>query len=141
MAASTAIIGTLASISGAGITGDILSFNGPNMSRPEIDMTHMASPTVGATDRWREKIPGSFADGGQVSVSVAFAPGSGFPSLGGQPSEYVITWRNPDGTTVGTCTFDGFVANFSFTNNLEERVTADITVEVTGVPVFAAGGA
>jgi len=132
---ATAILGTLATISGGGIAGDILSFNGPNLSRAVIDMTHLNSPETssGSGVYYKEKKPGSFADGGQVSVTVAINAKT-TPTLGGAATEFTITWSNGE-----TVVFDGFVSAFSISNPLEDRVTADITIEVTGIPDFGQG--
>jgi len=122
MPAAIAILGTKASISfQSGFFAEILDFTGPSLSRAVIDVTHL-----GSTD-WREKLPGSFVDGGQLSVNMAYIPDGTLPPILEDPESITITFSNNT-----TWVFTGFMTGFNISNPLEDRLTAAVTIEVAG---------
>jgi len=101
---------------------EILEVNGPNASRISIPTSHMGT-TVAHTFT-----PGDLVDWGEVSVSVAFRPGTR-PPIGSNPETITITY--PD-SGAATWAFSGFMTGFSPKGPLEDRMTADCTIKCTG---------
>ena len=95
------------------------------------------------TARARAFLPG-MRDSGEVTFDIAYDPdaathaatGSGLVALqlGSTVSSWVLTF--PD-TTPATVTFSGFITGFMLKEPMDDLMTADVTVKISGVPVWA----
>lgn len=103
----------------------ILDIAAPNESRPDVDTTHLNSTA-------RTSMPGDLVDPGTMTLEVAFNPDSAVPI--NQPAENItITWDLRSGdSTASSWQFTGYVTESSPAVPLEERMTATITIRVTG---------
>ena len=105
---------------------NVFNISGPGMSRETIETTTYDS--VG----WRDKI-GGIRDGGTVTFSMNFTRAAYLILKGDfesdDPRQYRIVLPDTDGTTI---TFSGLVTEIPLTVPETDRITADITVEITG---------
>jgi hypothetical protein len=107
---------------------------GPGISTTVIDASTRDS-------RAKAFLPGMY-DGGEITFDIAYDPDTATHGatgivalqLAGTVSSWVVTF--PD-TTPATCTFSGFVTGFSVKAPMDDLLSADVTVKVSGVPVWA----
>ena len=121
---------------GATAFAGVRDIAGPGMSTNAIDASTRDS-------RARKFVPGMY-DAGEVAFDIAYDPdaathaatGSGLVALqlGSTVSSWVLTF--PD-TTPATCTFSGFITGFMLKEPMDDLMTADVTVKISGVPVWA----
>ena len=121
---------------------EVRDVNGPNMTQDTPDASHMLSP-----GRFREFISG-MKDGGEGSATLAYVPGGAtLASLvgdfnGKEAVEYRILF--PDGTNSTPTNlvydtawrFDGIINNLSPAMPLDDSMTLDVTIKVTGKPTL-----
>jgi len=118
---------TESSGSGFAALAEVNSIVGPNKTRTTIDVTSLDS--VGG---YREFIP-SFRDGGEITLGMNFTPDT--YDLVNEDFEdedkrqYQIVLGNVAATTFE---FWAYVTNLSSAVPLDDKVTADVTVKVTG---------
>lgn len=118
--------------------GQILSITGPNISITSVETTHL-----GSTNAAKEFIPG-FADGGTISVRMNFVKGNTTTLYGYyRTMKGIMIMFNDSSDAVTTTgsrwTFDGFFTEFNNEVPADDRITADVTVKVTGKPAYTAG--
>lgn len=120
--------GTQIAFGTSGFAPYILDVNPPSMSRDPVDTTHMQT-TGGKTFR-----PGDLYDGGQVTFQIGFDPSMSPPMLAAeQPEQITITFPTPSGMSSGaTWVFSAFMVEFSPAVPLEDKMTASVTLKVTG---------
>ena len=126
--ASTSYVAVDVAVTLGSFDGYLDNVSVSGVSADMVDVTKQTS----ASD-WREKMSG-LKDGGQVVLSVHYDPDSADPpAVGDAATALVIDWG-------GTKTFSAsvLVQNISITANLGEKITSDITVEVTGAVNFGA---
>ncbi|WP_224722967.1 phage tail tube protein [Paenibacillus vietnamensis] len=133
-------VGTVLQI-GANSVAGLTSIGGLELSAETIDVTTLAS-----NGGYREFI-GGFKDGGEVSVSGFFEPGDTNGQMAmytafqaGTTDAYSIIFPAGLGAT---WTFNGVVTGFSTSVDLEEAVTFEATIKVSGAPslgITASGG-
>jgi predicted secreted protein len=105
---------------------EINSIKGPDKKRNTIDVTSLDS--LGG---YREFIT-SFRDAGQVVLEMNFTR-SGFMDLNDDfESEDIVDYQInlPDGTTID---FSGYVTDLGMAVPLDDKVTASVTIKVSGV--------
>lgn len=123
-------VGTGASISfgTSGFSAYITEISGPGLTRDPVETTHLGT-TGGKTFR-----PGDLYDGGEVTLSVMHDPSITPPMTSNQQAETItITCPIPSGLTTGaTWVFSGFMTNYNPTLPLEDKMTASVTIKVTG---------
>jgi hypothetical protein len=100
--------------------GELISLNLPEFDTDDIDMTHSMS-----SGNLREFKAG-LSDGGEVEADYARAL-----AMRGVDTEFVITLE--DGST---STFDGYVKNVGGEGSVGEKISATVTIKVSGLPVF-----
>lgn len=110
-----------------GFLAEILEVTPPGAKRESIDVSHML--TVGA----RRKIPGTLFDNGQLKCKIGFDPGA-TPPIDQPASEVVVTF--PDGET---WTFQGFMVEYTPTDPMEDKMTAEVAIECDGDITIAGG--
>lgn len=116
---------------------EVQDIGGPGMETGTIDVTHQTSP--GAV---REFIAG-LMDGGEVTFSVNWLPGDAThdastgliaAQLARAIKSFKIVWAQftPD----ELCLFDGLVTRVSPTSPVDGKLSADVTIKVSGLPSF-----
>jgi hypothetical protein len=112
---------------------------GPEGQADQIEVSHRDS-------NWRKYV-GGMHDGGELTFDVVFDPdhashdptvtGSIWALLeSGERSVYRLVFPGAAGATT-TATFDAFVSNFGITSPLEDGLTADVTLKLSGPVVWA----
>lgn len=118
--------------------GQVRDIAGPSLKMDPIEVTHRGSAS------WREFVAG-LRDGGEVSFDLVYDPdlashaagaAPGLPYLLAQGTLLAFRLSFPD-TTPATLTFLGMVTGFEPKAPLADALTADVTIKVSGVPVWA----
>ncbi len=118
---------------------EVLSISPPSQSTDIIDVTHLKS-----TNRLREFIAG-FIDPGDVSLELNHVPGSAADTAI-QALEGLSTTTNfrvtfPDGTSGSvTWIFAGFLSGYEPNISPDDKMTASITIKVTGATTVSTLG-
>jgi predicted secreted protein len=126
MSKAFAGVGTVFNRNGTPLA-EINSITGPGMTRDFIDVTSLDS-----TGGYREFIAG-FRDGGTVVLNMNFTIDTwalmkdDFEDDAAVP--YSIELPDSDGTTIS---FNGLVTECPITIPTDDKVTADVTIKVTG---------
>ena len=113
---------------------EIVGIDGPGKSRETIDVT-----TLRSSDGYREHI-GDLKDGGTVSLTMNFTSATyalfeeDFES--DTPQNYAIVLPDTEQTSVE---FEGLVTELPLSAQVGDRITANITIKVTGKPVVSTG--
>lgn len=113
---------------------EVTNISGPSVSRDSIETTHHQS-----TGGFREFIPG-LKDAGEVSIDINWDPATTshadlYASLTATDNgQFRITFA---GTPASTFTFYGHVTGFDATAPIDDRLTASVTIKLSGQPVFA----
>jgi predicted secreted protein len=125
-------VGTLfqrsATINGVYATiAEVNSITGPGMSKDTIDVTSLDS-----TDGYREFIAG-FKNAGTVQLSMNFTNRSYLAMKADFDSDNVVYYRIvfPD-TAVTVISFTGLVTELPITVPTDDKVTMDVTIQITG---------
>lgn len=100
---------------------ELFELTPPGASRESIDTSHMSTESGAKTF-----IEADLVDWGEATFSIAFDPGE-MPPIYAPPETITITF--PDATTWA---FSGFVTGYEPTVPMEDKMTADLTVKVTG---------
>ena len=113
---------------------EVVNISGPSESLELIDATHMESPSS-----YREYIP-SLLDSGEVTFDVNFLPGNTNQKgvrtdmTSRTKRNFTLTWTDSAPTTY---TFSGYVTAFEPSAQIDDKLSASITIKVTG-PVSSA---
>lgn len=131
---ATRALGTKLQIGASTILG-LKSIGGVDVSAETIDTTDLET-----SDGYKTFI-GGFKDGGEVSCSGNFLPDDTtgqkafWDLLGtGAVTQFIITFPSTMGAT---WTFNGVVTGFSTNADLEDLITFDGKIKVSGAPVLA----
>jgi len=124
--ASVNAFGTVLKIAGTAVA-EVTSISAPSISRDTIETTHH-----GSVDGHREFLPG-LSDGGEVSLDINWNPADAshaaiyatFTSSANQA--YSVMFPN-----LWELTFNGMVTGFDATAPIDDRLTASVTIKVTG---------
>lgn len=115
-------LGTGTTITMSGFTANIISVDGPSMSRESVQTSHMA------TTNYHTFIPASLVDGGELTLEVEHESTTAVP-ITNSPTTVTIVW----GGTAGTSwSFTGFMTGYTPNAAIDERMTASVTVKVAG---------
>ena len=99
---------------------EVLSIDGPNLARESIETSHLC--TTGA----KTFMPGTLYDPGELTIEMAYNPATP-PPIDEPPEEFTITF--PGGTVM---TGTGFMTGFEPSIPLEDKMTASVTLKLTG---------
>ena len=110
----------------SGFLAQILDITGPDISRGDINISHF-----GTTD-WHEFIPTALADGGELSCTIGFFPGTAPPILNAK-EQVTITFTDSATTS---WVFMGFMTGYSPTGTIGDKMTADVTIKASGEVAF-----
>lgn len=128
--ASDAKIGIGTLLKRAGVTiGEVKSISGMGGTRDVVDVTHMES-----VDAFREFIPG-LGDAGEASFTINYIPTEATHAqlLSDFNNRTVAAWTVElpfPGTP--TLSFDGFVTGYPLNIPLDDVITADVTIKISG---------
>ena len=111
---------------------EINSITGPNMSRDQIDVTSLDS-----TSGYREFIAG-FRDGGELTLNMNFTRDSydDFLIAFQDDSAQAFSVALPDAGAT-TFTFNGWVTGLGMAVPLDDKVTSDVTIKISGPVTMA----
>jgi hypothetical protein len=85
------------------------------------------------TTGYQTYIPGKLVEGGTVDMEIAFDPDA-IPPIAGAAESIVVTFPIPSGGAAGAyVTFTGYMNSWSWTDPMEEKMTASITIKVDGL--------
>jgi hypothetical protein len=118
----------------SGFTADVVSLNGSDITREDIDVTHLGSTG------YMEFQPANLSDGGSIEMEIHFDPDAQPPHQA-DPETITITFPlPPGGISPATFVFTGYVNSWSWEVPLEEVMTAEVTIKVDGktLPVWTA---
>jgi predicted secreted protein len=113
---------------------EVNSIKGPGMTRDTIDVTSLDS--IGG---YREFI-GGFRDGGTLTFSMNFTRAnydlmkSDFESS--DMGNYELVLPDSDKTSIE---FEGLVTELPLTIPMDDKVTIDVTIKISGSPTVASG--
>ena len=112
---------------------NVTEIEGPEFERETIDVTAHDSP-----NGYREWL-GGLKDGGEVSLTVNYDPGDHdaiFDDLGDTVArDYKVVW--PGG--IGNWAFKAFLTGFSPSAPIDDKLSAELTLKVTGAPTITTG--
>lgn len=118
--------GTTIAFGTSGFTAEIMSVNGNDISREDIETTHMG------TTNYKTFIPGDLVDGGTLEVEFSLDPDDQ-PPVTAAAETITVTFPVPSGLSSGaTYVFSGYVNSWSFTDAKEELMTGSMTIKVDG---------
>jgi len=103
-----------------GFFAEILEVNGPDGSRESINTSHMGTLLA------HTFTPAKLVDWGSLSVNIGFESWE-TPPINSVAETVTLTFPNGD-----TWAFSGFMTGFSLTAPLEDKITADCTVKISG---------
>ena len=114
---------------------EINSITGPSMSRDTIDVTSLDS-----TGGYREFITG-FRNAGTVVLAMNFTRATYETMLNDFESNTIQNYQIvlPDAENTGL-DFEGLVSELPLTIPADDKVTADVTIQVTGKVYLSSGG-
>ena len=127
--ASNAFTGVGTQFKRAGVAvAEVNSVTGPNSTRNQIDVTSLDS-----TGGYKEFI-GGFRDGGEVTLNMNFTKATyGLMQNDFENDDnsvaYTVLLSDASATTIE---FSGFVQSLGFAVPTGDKVTADVTIKVTG---------
>lgn len=108
--------------------GEVTDFDGPGGSNSEIDITSLDSTS--------REFRNGLRDSGEVSLSMNFVPGDAGQiylrqrqAITNVPTRFVMTLTNTPATLI---TFDAFVREFTIAGAADDKVSASVTLRVTG---------
>jgi hypothetical protein len=114
------------------LIGELTDFNGPGGSASEIDVTHLGSSA-------REFVMG-LKDSGTVTAELQFKPGDvGQVFLRKRqevlsvPTTFLLYLSDTSNTQL---TFDAYVQGFSISGAVDDKVTASVTLRITGEVIW-----
>jgi predicted secreted protein len=121
---------------------NVSGISGPGLSRETIDVTAHDSPNA-----YRQFI-GGLKDGGEISFDINYDPLSHDVlvadlelTVSGGAKNWKITWPKSTGQTVAgnTWTFAAVMTAFEASAPIDDKLSASITLKISGKPTLAAG--
>jgi hypothetical protein len=111
---------------------ELVDITPPNVEADDIETSHMLTP-----EQFKTFDPG-WADGGEVEFTVQYekAKNATLYGLFRQPKGYRVLFADAPGPSGSRWKFNGHVKGFSNEVDREGLITADITIKISGKPVF-----
>lgn len=134
MTAPTTAFGLTVTGATSTLTINITDLNPPSATRESLDSSHQ-----GTTDNARTFIGSSLVDYGELSGSGFIDPTFDFtvPMVAANET-WTLTYN--DGTTTDTTwAFDGFLMSYEPSGTLDNLITVDFSIKVSGKPTITAG--
>lgn len=133
--ASISVGATPAAITATILLGGLSSLPPPPFSRDQVEVTNMSSP-----DATREYIP-SLKEPGEVGFELNWVPGNAtdlvFIAMLDEPDSRLFAITYAQVTPARICTFRGFVTGYEPGVPYDDKMTANVTLKVTGKPVWS----
>lgn len=115
-------------------TAELQSVAWSGYSRASIDTSHM-----GTTNGLMTFIPSDLIDPGSLAMEISFDPDKTVPLAQTDVAETVtVTFPKAGATTAAKWAASGFVTDFEFTDPMDDRMTASMTVKFSGAITFTA---
>ncbi len=117
----------------SGFTANIDSVTWDGIARTVVDTSHMGTTPAGANQFGnRTFIPGDLIDPGTLTLNVHFNPQTN-PPIGAVPETITVTWPLVTGdSTPANWSASGFVSQFTLTDPVDDKMTAVLTVKLSG---------
>lgn len=123
---------------------NVADLNGPQLISDQIEVSHRADGVP--ANQWRRYVAG-MKDGGEITFTLIFDPDDPThdPTLttsmyaqgvAGTPSGYQVDFPGA-GTARTTASFQAYVTNWDTSAPLEDGVSADVTLKVSGIVTWA----
>lgn len=118
---------------GATVIGEIQGIDGLNRNRATFDASHTAM-----TDPYKEFI-GGLVDAGEVSFQMHFTRDANQILMeGDMESPAPVTYSVQFNTSpTQTCTFLGLVTEMTVTAPIEDKMTYDVSIKLSGKPIWS----
>ncbi|MGC9260917.1 MAG: hypothetical protein ACP5I8_12710 [Phycisphaerae bacterium] len=122
------------------LIGQLTEFNGPAFAGKVAEITNMDSPALGGGVA-RELVPGegSFTMG----AKIVYTPTDSLNISALLNTTNTFTLKLPkmatQATTGDSWAFSGVLTKWDITGTTAEKITGDLEIEISGVPVFTAG--
>ena len=126
--------GTTIAFATSSFTAEVININGNDISREDIETTHMG------TAGYRTYVPSRLVEGGTVDMEITFDPDVQ-PPIAGVAESITVTFPLVSPLTInGKVVFTGYVNSWSWADAVEEKLSANITIKVDGLtdPVWTA---
>lgn len=113
---------------------EIRGFAGPEEQTGQVEVTHFLSPNR------RREFRATLIDGGQVTCQMNAVPDDAQQQAlralqtSGEVANFQITLSDPDATTI---TFAAFVLSFGLAGQIEEALTHNLALKVTGAATWS----
>lgn len=122
--------GTTIEFGTSGFSAEIISVSRSGRERAVIDTTHMTTASG-----WMTNIPSDLKGAGQLTLQILFDPDEEIP-IDGEVEEITITYPIPPGGSAGaTEVCNGYVVTADEESPHDDRMTASVVVQFTGIPV------
>lgn len=111
----------------------VLNISGPGVSGNDVDTT-----TLDSSSNYRTFV-GGLLDPGELTFSIVYDPTAATHALlaNFMGERYTANWKIAIGSSSGALqTFSGHVKGMSREIPLDDKVTCDVTVKVTGLPGY-----
>lgn len=113
--------GTTITFGTSSFSADLISIDGPDISRESIDETYMSTADAKAYD------PATLYDGGTVTITIAHAT-TALPPVAGENETITIDWAGAGDSWA----FTGHVVGYSGGASIGARMEATMTIKVSG---------
>ena len=118
--------GTGVTFSAGAFTANVLSVDGPGMTRESFQTSHM-----GSSPAWHTHIPGNLADPGEITIEYQFEGDDVYPTLITQAANTITI--DVAGTGVGfRWAATGFATAATPAIPLEDIMTSSVTFKLSG---------
>ena len=101
---------------------EITDIQWTGITRPSVDITHLASTTA------RAFMPGDLYDPGMMKLEILYDPRTIKPPMNGAAETVTITFPSSD-----TAAASGFFTDWEFGIPLEDKMTATVSVKFSGI--------
>lgn len=118
---------------GSTAVAQVVDITGPAIKVDAVDVSNQGSPQVGSNkSAWREKIPG-LSDPGSITFNLVYIKAAVTALFGLIAATQTWNLTFPDGA-IWSCS--GFITELKDGTPLDDRMTVDVTIELTGTPTF-----
>lgn len=117
-------------------TGEIAQLR--NITGPGVDFGDVDTTTMDSSTNYRTFVPG-LGDAGEVTLSMVYDPAHASHKILAEAAVNRTTkvWTIYHGSSTNdTDTFSGYVKGISREIPLDDLITADVTIKVTGLPGY-----
>jgi hypothetical protein len=126
-------VGTAITFS-SGFCAEITDVKIGGLSREAVDVTNF-----GSTGGFKEFIPSTLIDSGELEVELIYTPGTA-PPIGGDAETVTITFPVASGdTTGGSISCSGFLTDAEETVPMDDKISQSVTIKFTGERTYTAG--